>query len=79
MLKSLTIKNFTVFSKSESSIVTANMDGSQQQKLATRKLPEYFHPEDGLAWSPDGTLIACPAASSGANGPIVTRRTFHRK
>ncbi len=57
--------------ESESSIITANVDGSQQQTLATRKLPEYFHPEDGLAWSPDGTLIACPAGSSGPHGPFM--------
>ncbi len=57
--------------ESESSIITVNADGSQQQKLATRKLPEYFHPTDGLSWSPDGMLIACPAGSSGTNGPFM--------
>ncbi len=57
--------------KAESSIITANADGSQQQKLATRKLPEFFHPNEGLAWSPDGSLIACPAGSSGPNGPFM--------
>jgi Tol biopolymer transport system component/DNA-binding winged helix-turn-helix (wHTH) protein len=57
--------------ESESSIILANADGSQQQKLATRKLPEYFHHSEGLAWSPDGKLIACPAGSSGANGPFM--------
>jgi Tol biopolymer transport system component/DNA-binding winged helix-turn-helix (wHTH) protein len=57
--------------ESESSIITANADGSQQQTLATRKLPEYFHHSAGLAWSPDGKMIACPAGSSGANGPFM--------
>lgn len=55
----------------DSFIFTANADGSQQQKLATRKLPDYFHFEGGLAWSPDGTLIACPTGSSGNNGPFM--------
>ncbi len=57
--------------EAESSIITANADGAQQQKLATRKLPEYFHHSAGLAWSPDGKLIACPAGNSGANGPFM--------
>ncbi|HEX4950969.1 MAG TPA: winged helix-turn-helix domain-containing protein [Blastocatellia bacterium] len=55
----------------ESYIITANPDGSQQQKLATRKLPAYFYHEGGLAWSPDGTLIACAAGGSGTNGPFM--------
>lgn len=57
--------------EAESSIIVAKPDGSEQQRLATRKLPDYFHHEDGLAWSPDGNLIAVPAGSSGANGPFM--------
>ena len=55
----------------ESFIFTANADGNQPQKLATRKLPDYFFQDDGLAWSPDGMLIACAAGSSGNNGPYM--------
>ncbi len=61
----------------ESFIFTANADGSQPQKLATRKLPNYFYQEDGLAWSPDGALIACPAGSSGSNGPFMNLVAVH--
>ena len=39
-------------------LMLANVDGSGEQKLATRKLPEGFT-ADGASWSPDGKLIAC--------------------
>ena len=43
----------------EDAIIVVNADGSGgEQKLATRKHPDYFLP--GGAWSPDGQTIACP-------------------
>lgn len=42
----------------ESSVVIANADGTNDQRLATRAFPAFFA-GDGPAWSPDGSLIAC--------------------
>jgi TolB protein len=45
-------------------LVIANADGSGEQKLATRKLPDFYSVgEAGPAWSPDGKIIVCPAGS----------------
>jgi serine/threonine protein kinase len=41
------------------SLVIANVDGSQEQTLVTRKDPESFK-TSGPSWSPDGKLIAVP-------------------
>jgi len=42
----------------ESSLVAANIDGSGEQTLATRKQPQFFS-SWGPSWSPDGKMIAC--------------------
>jgi Tol biopolymer transport system component len=44
-----------------STLLVANTDGSGERKLATRTLPDYFAESysGGLAWSPDGKIIAC--------------------
>ncbi len=42
----------------ETLLMLANADGSGEQKLATRKRPEYYSVR-GPAWSPDGKVIAC--------------------
>jgi Tol biopolymer transport system component/DNA-binding winged helix-turn-helix (wHTH) protein len=44
----------------ESSLVVANVDGTDVRKIATRSDPD-FYSLDGLAWSPDGAVIACAA------------------
>jgi len=41
------------------SLMIANVDGSQEQTLVTRKDPESFK-TSGPSWSPDGKLIAVP-------------------
>ncbi len=46
-------------------LVVANTDGTGQQVLASRKVPNNFWPMP--AWSPDGKVIAC-AARSYVNG-----------
>ncbi|MFN0123757.1 MAG: winged helix-turn-helix domain-containing protein [Blastocatellia bacterium] len=43
---------------SETILLTANADGTQEQPLAVRKRPNSFLPQ-GPAWSPDGRTIAC--------------------
>lgn len=50
-------------SKAERALIVANVDGTGEQKLATRKNPDYFV-RRGPAWSPDGKIIACPAGSN---------------
>jgi len=45
-------------------LALANTDGSNEQVLATRKLPDVFGP---LAWAPDGEEIACVSARFNAN------------
>ena len=43
--------------KSTSSLITANIDGSEERILATHKQPDYFL-TTGSSWSPDGKFIA---------------------
>src|SRR5947207_3658940 len=45
-------------SEGEDAVIIVNADGTGQQKLATRKHPDFFL--GGAAWSPDGRTIACP-------------------
>ncbi|MGH9766519.1 MAG: LpqB family beta-propeller domain-containing protein, partial [Blastocatellia bacterium] len=45
-------------------LALANADGSNEQVLATRKLPDVFGP---LAWAPDGEVIACVSVRNSAN------------
>jgi serine/threonine protein kinase len=46
-------------SDGEDTVIVANSDGTGEQKLATRRHPDFFLP--GVAWSPNGQTIACPA------------------
>lgn len=46
-------------SEGQDAVSVVNADGSNPQKLATRKHPDFFLP--GAAWSPDGQTIACPS------------------
>jgi serine/threonine protein kinase/Tol biopolymer transport system component len=52
---------------SESDLVVANIDGTGERKIATRRLPAYFSFVGGAAWSPDGKTIACGAGSYSGN------------
>src|SRR2546425_617107 len=53
-------------SEGEDAVIVVNADGTGEQKLATRKHPEYFLP--GAAWSPDGQTITCPAGGFTGGG-----------
>ncbi len=46
----------------EDQLIVANADGTNERKLAARKGDAFFN-YGGLAWSPDGKVIACPAGS----------------
>jgi eukaryotic-like serine/threonine-protein kinase len=49
--------------RGETALMVANADGSGEQRLAARPLPDVYlskgRYDGGPAWSPDGTVIAC--------------------
>ena len=51
----------------EKAILVANVDGSGERKVASRKTPAFFT-GGRISWSPDGKLIACPAGVFDAGG-----------
>jgi serine/threonine protein kinase/Tol biopolymer transport system component len=54
----------------ETDLIIANSDGSEQQILASRKLPGYFG-FPGAVWSPGGTVIAASVYAPMGVGPSV--------
>ena len=54
-------------SSSESNLLVANIDGTGERKIATRRLPAYYSHVGGPAWSPDGKTIVCGAGSYSGN------------
>lgn len=60
-------------SSGEDQLIVANADGTSERKLAARKGDDWFPPFDtGVAWSPDGRVIACAAGSNrGGNHEFV--------
>jgi len=57
----------------ESTLVVADVDGSNQRVVATRHNPELFEMEwNAPAWAPDGRTIACPIRLSDARGYFET-------
>ena len=49
--------------KGEDQLMLANADGSNIRMLSSRKGADFYNTA-GLAWSPDGKRIACPAGSN---------------
>ena len=62
-------------SKEESALITANSDGTGEQTLSTRKMPERFAPLYfvGPSWSPDGKSVATAVAGfdAGLNYKVI--------
>jgi len=56
---------------SEDSLVVANVDGSGERTLITRKQPD-FYSMSGPSWSPDGRTIAVGGGSSDKDGRYMT-------
>jgi serine/threonine protein kinase/Tol biopolymer transport system component len=50
---------------SETAVIVANVDGTEEQKLAVRQDPDFFW---SVAWSPDGTRLACAGMRRGSQG-----------
>jgi serine/threonine protein kinase len=47
----------------EYALMIAHADGSGEQKLASRRLPDFYFLQGGPSWSLDGKTIVCPAGS----------------
>jgi Tol biopolymer transport system component/predicted Ser/Thr protein kinase len=58
---------FMRWKNEEAAILVANMDGSGERKVASRKPPAFFT-GGRISWSPDGKLIVCPAGVFDAGG-----------
>ncbi|MFN2578165.1 MAG: DPP IV N-terminal domain-containing protein [Pyrinomonadaceae bacterium] len=64
---------FIRFRQSESHLVVAEADGSNQRDVATRHKPDSFGLEwNAPAWSPDGKKIAVPARLNDQRGHYAT-------
>ena len=56
-------------SQGESSLLTVSLDGTDEQRIASRREPDFFGGRP--AWSPDGKVIACAAPSTNGQGISV--------
>ncbi len=55
-------------SPGEDALMVSNLDGTEEQSLATRKYPEHFSLLTAPAWSPDGAQIVCVTHTGDAGG-----------
>ena len=65
----------------ESGLYIADVDGSNEQQIATRKLPDLFYPNAfaGPSWSPDGQSVACSLVTMGRGGRLIAVRVQDQK
>ena len=61
--------------KQETALVIADIDGSNEHTLATRKAPRFFWSDGAvrISWSPDGEIIACPGRNQATEGDYAGR------
>ena len=57
--------------RGETSLTVANADGTGEQTLVTRGGAERFGAESGVAWSPDGRVLACGVYTDGTNMTVA--------
>jgi uncharacterized repeat protein (TIGR03803 family) len=59
--------------RGDSGIFIANSDGTGEQQLAARKLPDFFVPINftGPSWSPDGRLVACAVTNTKSESRVI--------
>ncbi|MCA1630721.1 MAG: protein kinase [Acidobacteria bacterium] len=58
------------YTRGESALIVADMDGGSERSLATRKEPAGLSTE-GTAWSPDGKVIVCAAYSASTDDAVT--------
>ncbi|HMF56993.1 MAG TPA: protein kinase [Pyrinomonadaceae bacterium] len=60
--------------QAEQALFISNADGTNEQRVATRKSPQGFLWGTGIgpAWSPDGKVIACSVVDVDSGGPYQT-------
>jgi Tol biopolymer transport system component/DNA-binding winged helix-turn-helix (wHTH) protein len=64
---------FVRMQRSASTLVVANVDGSNQRVVATRQKPDFFELEwIAPAWSPDGKTLACAVSLNDQRGQYET-------
>lgn len=56
--------------QAESSLLVANLDGTGEQRLASRTLPDSF--DRAVSWSPDGRVIACAVTHTDAEARYMS-------
>jgi serine/threonine protein kinase len=67
--------------RGDSGIFIANSDGTGEQLIAARQLPEFFVPIffTGPSWSPDGELVACAVTNVKSEYRVIAVRVKDKK
>jgi serine/threonine protein kinase/Tol biopolymer transport system component/Tfp pilus assembly protein PilF len=63
--------------ESEDHLFIANLDGSNEREIATRKFPDHFSINAAPAWSPDNAAVAVVVQTADANGFFMKAVAFN--